>query len=341
MAKFSLTSNRVTLVLCLLVVFTLLHSLLVGALQTAVQRKLSYWKDGPQNLAAFSRPLRNPMDNAAPYYRAAWELCMRGPQTAPLETLVQDGKVLAAVRANPQVAQEVVTTFQPALELLERAYDRKECSYDIRYTLGMSAPAPNFLAIRTLCRAAAVKTALEHSRQDWAAMSTTAQHTLRFLRTLEPDHTLIGVMIRVACLSQLADALQGAPKDQLSRAFLLELQLTHDGLDAQFQRALAGERLMAVQLYDQLLAGSATLRGTLQSKDGDGEGLQGIVYRLGGQPLLLIDELAYLNVRQKQELDLNADVSPGPFAVATMLTFRAGKAQQRVQELRARLGTLL
>jgi hypothetical protein len=335
-----LAQSRVTLVLCLLVAFTLLHSLVVAGLRSAVDHKLSFWTSGPRQLSDFQRNSKDPLNNAAPFYRAAWELCNRSPQTGPIERLFQAGEMVAAVSADPAAAQAAIAPFQPALELLAQGHTRTHADYGFPYRSGMSAQLPNFLSIRTLARIAAIDGALARSRQDWAALSSRTAQALRFIRTMEPDHTLITAMIKVACADIVLKPIEGVEHARYTPELRAEMELLQASLDSLWRRALDGERLSGVKLYQLMESESESLSSLGQVDSNPGTGVAQFVYRIGGKPLLLIDELVYLDALQKQERDINVKPRTFPFVVASTLTFNAGRAHANLEKLRARLQTL-
>lgn len=343
MPKFSWTSrlaqNRVTLVLCLLVGFTLLHSLVVFGLRSAVEHKLSFWKTGPKQLSDYQRNSKDPLNNAAPFYRAAWELCAGGPQTTAVTALSND--MLQQVTSDPARAEAALAPFHPALELLAEGHKRTQCDYVFPYRSGFSAMVPNFLAIRTLSRVCTVRTILARNAQDWSLMSSSSAHALRFIRTLEPDNTLITAMIKVACTGIVLDGLEGVELRHYSTELRSEMELLEGSLESIWRRALDGERLSGIQLYAQLESESASLNA-LSTLDGTARSqFTELAYRLGGKPLLLVDELVYLSTLQTQERDIHARPHTFPFLIASTLTFNAGRAHANLEKLRARLQGLM
>jgi hypothetical protein len=327
MAISKLKQSSVTLALLVLVLLTIVHAGVVAALKATVASRLTHWQSGPTRLTELERPLHDGTSNAAPYYEAAVQLC-RPNEKAPGTGYASNGQsatdyerdfikvvtqkwtagpskyvgsdVVAGVAAEPAAAERVVKAYAASFDMLDRAYSQPQCNYRYLYRFGFrSQPAP-FLYQRRLAQIIAVRLNLDIARHDMVDLNQTASHSLRWIRTLEPDDNLMGLIIRIGCSSYVLTALEQLSPGSLSPETRAELLAFKNELPDAWERARTGERLSTLELYDQLLSGKATLDEVVdpRSINSNSGGLSmpaRIFYKVGGQPLILLDELCYLN----------------------------------------------
>lgn len=314
-----LSQSRVTTVLCLLVLFTLLHNLVVFALKNAIDAKQATM-GGAQSLAEFDRQIRDPRQNAAPLYEAAWVSCGKSAQSAePSASLarffLQHGDLLTNVHRDRARAQAILAYYAPALDMLKLAHSRSECSFNLHYELGFNLAVPNFQEIRTLCRVVSLGIAVARDQQDWEQANRLGAEGFRMLRNLEPDNTLITLMIRIALTQTLLDSLEKMPAERKSPELRAEAELLREVLKTGWSRALDGERLSAHKMYEELLSKSTSLQAVSEQTGFSSMTPQALLYAVGGQPMLLVDEWFYLDALQHGQ-----GVPPGSWRNVFMLT---------------------
>lgn len=353
--KARLGQSRISLVLQLLVVFTLIVSSLNALLGSAVENKRAELNSlHPQwsSLQSFASPQRLSQQNAAPFYAAAVELCSAPARLgkAEIEQLFsfsnspnQNAGLLARSVANhPAEAARLMTTFQPMFTLLDMAHQRNGCDFGIRHDLGYQAKSPDYLAMRQLFRALDVRSALQLNAHDWPAFSAGVAQQARWLRRLDGGPTIIGYFIRQSGVYLMLGVLEGAPADALDLNARNELQLLTQQLKEDWNRARVEERLCAEQAFDALRSGGK--EASAVRIYGYDAGLFGQACRvIGGKTLLYVDELAFLHFwgRQLQDPHLAPPSWLSWFVIAHELTPNLDKGATHTEQTWKRLDALL
>ena len=323
-------NRRLTLVLSLLVLFTLLHSALVTSLRHQVAARLSSQQRLPQGMPKLQFPAEK---NAAPFYRAAWEL-----QRSKPSNLYVAGEISQRCRANPHEVQKQLKCYQASLQLLDQAHGQPFCDYQLHYEQGLNLIAPDFLSMRSLGYLLAVAAEEAKMRQDWPTACLRVSQGLRYVRTLEPNQSIIGLMIRVAISRIVVEAAQGIPPEFLSDDLRQEAQACSKQLGLDWERALLGESASVADCYRKLSEGKMNLSEMSDALDGNT--WQRAVYAVGGTPLVLLDELSYLDWVNRVQKDPRNSATNSSFLLASAFTFNAAKVTERLQEARQGLESL-
>ncbi len=333
---YRLSQTRLTLVLSLIVIFSLLHTSMVGYLQDKVNQELARFP-GPKHLAEFSAPaIIDPTQNAAPYYQAAWSLCGKG-STGQIDV---DSKFCSAIDKDPSAARKVVAKYDPAYQLLATAHALPECNYGYRYERAFDMPSPNFTEMRRLAYVMAFKMRLAKIDGNSRELSVLVAQNSRWLRTLEPKNSLISLMIRVAMARFMVDALNGVDGASLDSQARLEISLLDKDLEASWGLWISGEVLMADKLYSKLVDGRESHSDLL---GGEAYPIQTAIYTVGGKVLYLCDELHYIEQMKTSALQPGVQISEAnsKYLVSNILVPNSSKAHARYTELRSDLAEIM
>ena len=161
---------------------------------------------------------------------------------------------------------------------------------------------------------------------------------LRYVRTLEPNQSIIGLMIRVAISRIVVEAAQGIPPEFLSDDLRQEAEACSKQLGLDWERALLGESASVADCYRKLSEGKMNLSEMSDALDGNT--WQRAVYAVGGTPLVLLDELSYLDWVNRVQNDPRTSATNSSFLLASAFTFNAAKVTERLQEARQGLESL-
>lgn len=337
--------HPITLILGLLVTFTLLHWLAVTGLKALVHQRLAEWKNGPTMLADLERRLSPGPDNAAVYYRAAESMC--GSPTP--ERFAQDMGAIESVNSpggyaghgyivgasqHPEAARRLVEGYGPAYELLQRGSEQSQCVYSNSYHLGFRGAwsgSDQVVERVRLSRLVAIRLSLALHENNRKEFNQAAIPAIRWLRRADVHSGFVGLMARIACTSNVLSPIEAADPALLSPELRDELRLFKQEFAQAWEPAFETERLATVQLYSELLDRQATLREVLGAIP---DPLTEIAYSVGGQPLLLLDELDYLNrVRNNSE-------GKSPFTISSRFSRNTAPAHKQFDTTVARLVNL-
>lgn len=334
---YRLSQTRLTLVLSLIILFSLLHSALVGHLQSRVDQELAKFP-GPKRLSDFSAPaIIDPTQNAAPYYQAAWSICGKGS----VGQVDVNTEFCSAVDANPAEARKQVAKYEPAFELLAKGHALSECNYGYRYEQAFDMPSPNFLELRRLSFLLALKIRLAKIDNNPGELSKLVAQESRWLRTLEPRNSLIALMIRVHMARFMTDALKGVDGASLDSQARLELSLLNKDLEASWDLWVSGEVLMTHKLYSKLVDGRENFNSDLLG--GPAYPIQTAVYTVGGKVLYLCDELYYLEQMRTTALKPDTHKNPAEslYLVSNIFTPNCAKAYKNCTEIRTAINEII
>lgn len=329
-----LSRLRLTLVLTMLVLLTLLHSLLVSTLQAEVDRHLQGTWRLPTGKARLEIPAEK---NAAPLYRAAWELQQSSPNPSPLRAaasvLYVPGEIEQRCQAHPEEVGRLLEGYSASLRLVDQAHLQPYCDYQLNYSQGMDMQLPNFLAMRSLAQLLVVASHQARARGDWAQANLRVSQGLRLAYRLEPNRSAIGLMIKVALANLAMDAAQSIPGEHWSDELRQECRALAQTLQQDWPLAMEGERAMVADSYARLLDGRMSLDRIFSTpgasqQDWARDGLAYTLYKVGGQPMLLLDELSYLKAFSAAIQDPQGPAPRSGFVVASDLLFNVPKARK-------------
>ncbi len=326
-----LSSSRVTLVLFLLVVLTSLHAVLLSGLRWQVENKLSQLAL-PVNTNQTHLQKGEPQDNAAPYYQAAYGLL--GPKEST-HALLNDYDTKLFCEQHPDQAAQTLRAFKASLDLLQQAQAQPYCDYRIRYENPLDQPSLDYLSMVRLCRLLAASTQLHSLQQEWPQACDRAVQGLRFVRTLEPDNSLLLLTVRNSQTELLTRSIDSIPAAQRSPQLRQEMVLLGQELTAAWDRALASEVRFAMAAYDRVSREPSQL--ALLSVDREMPWhLPLVAYRVGGELLIRLDELNYLEWSQTLLSDLKTGQhnrrGESTWSITNFLSFNGTEIRQRIQE---------
>lgn len=323
-----LAQRRFTWILGSVATICLLHTLAIHYLEGRVSQALQDLQ-GPKNLAQFApAPIKEPLQNAAPYYQAAWGLCAKG-KSSHFE-ITDDWS--AQIAANPSNARQLLERHRPVLELVSQAGQRTECNFGLHYERGWDMESSSLVEMRRLAFLLAVRVRLAQIEGDEEQMNYWTLQSCLFLSRIETDHNLIGLLIRHSCAKFLVSALEGASP---SREAQHQLLLLERQLDEGWTRALAGEALLGNRIFEKAI----TKKEPIPLDDFHSQAPLTHVYSLVGAPALLADELDFL--RQIRASQIAPERSPNPtWPVSRLLTPNLPKAYARISETRQALRKL-
>lgn len=352
--KSLISQSRLTLVLALLVGFTLLHGLLVWVLRTQVRLRLE--AANVELNQGYRSSQAEPGLNAYPYYEAAWNSCLVNsiPEHSPNQDVVKAYRLVESTRlspgyvdsvaAHPDAARRVVQYFDGTFRLLQSAHDQPQCDYELTSYRGFLL-YPNCIRMRNLSNHIALRAALAVYDRNWALASHTVAEGLRFVRR-QPELCMLSLQVQLSGAEQLAEPGLAIPAAERSPELRAEAAALADQLSGAWAEAVQGEKRQAADFYELLQTGAVSVEslnafrfhnGTLADK------IQLGLYRLGGQPMVLVDELAYLNWTSSQGRQLGRQTSERPsqlFLAADAQAFEADKIAGRLQMVSGKLRRL-
>lgn len=343
-----LGQTRITLVLTLLVFFTFLHSCLCWLLEAQCHAKMtritarSQTRQVPLALKDYGPKLTAPSLNAAPYYQAAYNLLDSRSINSFSDRFAKKVGDVSFLAVESEADRTEFETFVAAhreiFELVSRAHLKPECSYEIQYERGFQAQVPNFLKLRALAKLLNIRGTLARSKGDWDGWNQNMLEGTRFARRFDCDSSVIGLMIRVALMSQVLSSSHDVPVNRVSPELRAELRGFAAELPKWWDRAMQGEYLNAIDAFDRLENGKTNYSELVRNLGGSGDERLPIDFSSAamstiGRPLILMDKLSYLQYSEAANVSLNQvrkARSAVSFGLAGMLEINSERAAMQV-----------
>ncbi|MBI3929530.1 MAG: hypothetical protein HY319_28570 [Armatimonadetes bacterium] len=280
--------------------------------------------------------------NAAPFYLAAFELNRQQGGFSP-----GSGPLLEQYRADRQKLDAMLQARDLSFGLLAEAYARPGCRFDLDYESGFLMEHPNLSGFRTLHTLAGLRVVQLVDQERGQEAVTVAAHAVRSLRRFRMGDDLVGRLVTWAATDRLCDGLEALADSRLRadyRPLLDELDALIEEEQDGFLRAIEGERMFAHDLFQKLSRGDVSYQEIL------GENLSGLplaMYQLGGRPLLLADEVSYLDRTRKAEQaveegrpEVLEELGTPRAAFSNVLSPNYSRAYKLHSRIRERLGSL-
>lgn len=244
-----------------------------------------------------------PLQNAALMYQRALTLTPPPP--------VPPAGWQNFLRTRGKETARLLRRSRPAFDLLAAGFARPQCRYDLDYRQGYRMKLPDFGKVRCLVWLCGLK-AEEEIKQGriFAAQETLAQG-LRFVNTLQPDNSLLTVLVKTACRSSLEPAIQKiiAAKAKPDRNLLSQLRLVNDRGKAEILNAMYGERAFGMIFFEELRNASPKSAAAELQLPENGAAWE---WKMPGKPLFYYDQWYFLSYWRKNldEIKQNRNLSP-------------------------------
>ncbi|MHC4250892.1 MAG: hypothetical protein ACYS9X_17330 [Planctomycetota bacterium] len=226
----------------------------------AVERELDWIRarGGPVTLAEAAPPPVAYEENAAvvlqeimPALERCREMEMDDPET---ELLWRD--YTDAVRSDVARHETMVEIYADVLPVAHRAFERPKCRFDVDWTEGLSADTSHHRALRSLARALASE-AIVHAHAGRGAKATESLTLILRMTSITDEPLLMSHMVALVyadiALVATAAACSLDCMDDADLGAIAAKLADLDPLSAN-RRALAGERVQAIAIYDSMAA---------------------------------------------------------------------------------------
>lgn len=208
--------KRIAIILCALVcAVVILHTVLNIWAYQVLQGELEKARAvGIElDMKKYNQPRVGYGENAAPLYRAAFELLGslkskdshlaydvgdEWPDTGPPESGLKD-------RMSSFVNSKRVVT---ALDLIEQANTMPECNWGLRYEDTFQMLLPHLPGVRDAAKALLVRARLRYVTGDWPGAVTDVQGVVRLAERIESDRILISELVQYATISICVSAVK-------------------------------------------------------------------------------------------------------------------------------------
>lgn len=342
-----LSQSKVTLVLSLLVLFTAIHSSIKVSLQNQVETNLQAVV-GTKTLQDLKNHIQteHAYENAAPLYTAAYSL---SSSLTLWQKEMNKSQFFEWVAQHPQQAQAYLDQHSEVFELLQKAHHKPNCNYEYHWQQGFEMTAPNYIRMRQFAQLLALKIEVARLGGDTAQFNQIVQQSVRWLRTTDLEHTVIGVAIQNALTSIVVERIEEFPAEKLAPETRRELGLLQQQLEGALNKGIEGDVLMSHQFFQKLRVVNNGIDYLRQyaGKGSPDTFWSTVPYQIGGQVTYLYDEVFYLRTmkQMKEAIASNQTVTVNmesirPYRVAETLIPNLGKLAENHKKLTQRVAKL-
>jgi hypothetical protein len=198
-------------------------------------------------------PPARPEEDAAPIYNRAFA-AMSAPIGSDVQSALQGEP---EPEATPEAIDAYLATQKMVIDDLAAAVRLPRCDWRHEYGNGFAMMMPELMKMREVTRLLRLVAVRQAERGDPDGAVATAIVALGTSRALEEDPILISHLVRQACEQQtfkgLDRVLAEKPSERACRELIAAIDARHPA--GQLARTLAGERAMALDLFETLREG--------------------------------------------------------------------------------------